>query len=152
MPTNHDGWMWDLTVPGNNDHDFYVAAGDGEGHATAGFAPVLVHNGGGGCGPFVNGDIFLHSFSTGSGNLDVAAQVSHDGPKLHLDDLMIFPQGTQGLGRAAMGPEAISSLLSQVSDMARQQGFDKIIITCTRFLKGGALRRPGTMTIDLGGK
>jgi large repetitive protein len=27
--------MWDLTVPGNNDHDFYVGA-----HATA----VLVHN------------------------------------------------------------------------------------------------------------
>jgi tRNA(Arg) A34 adenosine deaminase TadA len=35
VPADHDGWMWDLTVPGNNDHDFYVAAG-----ATA----VLVHN------------------------------------------------------------------------------------------------------------
>jgi hypothetical protein len=23
-PADHDGWMWDLTVPGNNDHDFYV--------------------------------------------------------------------------------------------------------------------------------
>ena len=23
-PKIHDGWMWDLTVPGNNDHDFYV--------------------------------------------------------------------------------------------------------------------------------
>jgi hypothetical protein len=23
-PKRHDGWMWDLTVPGNNDHDFYV--------------------------------------------------------------------------------------------------------------------------------
>jgi hypothetical protein len=34
-PKAHDGWMWDLTVPGNNDHDFYVAAG-----RTA----VLVHN------------------------------------------------------------------------------------------------------------
>jgi hypothetical protein len=22
-PQVHDGWMWDLTVPGNNDHDFY---------------------------------------------------------------------------------------------------------------------------------
>ena len=29
------GWMWDLTIPGNNDHDFYVVA-----HTT----PVLVHN------------------------------------------------------------------------------------------------------------
>jgi hypothetical protein len=34
-PRQRDGWMWDLTVPGNNDHDFYVdtAAAD-----------VLVHN------------------------------------------------------------------------------------------------------------
>jgi hypothetical protein len=24
-PKIHDGWMWDLTVPGDNDHDFYVA-------------------------------------------------------------------------------------------------------------------------------
>ena len=35
VPVVHDGWMWDLTVPGNNDHDFYVAVA-----ATA----VLVHN------------------------------------------------------------------------------------------------------------
>ena len=35
VPAAHDGWMWDLTVPGNNDHDFYVSVA-----ATA----VLVHN------------------------------------------------------------------------------------------------------------
>jgi hypothetical protein len=35
VPADHDGWMWDLTVPGNNDHDFYV-----ETASTA----VLVHN------------------------------------------------------------------------------------------------------------
>jgi hypothetical protein len=35
VPAVRDGWMWDLTVPGNNDHDFYVAVA-----ATA----VLVHN------------------------------------------------------------------------------------------------------------
>jgi hypothetical protein len=35
VPADHDGWMWDLTVPGNNDHDFYVVVA-----ATA----VLVHN------------------------------------------------------------------------------------------------------------
>jgi hypothetical protein len=35
VPAVHDGWMWDLTVPGDNDHDFYVAVA-----ATA----VLVHN------------------------------------------------------------------------------------------------------------
>src|ERR1700728_4045771 len=26
IPVQHDGWMWDLTVPGNNDHDFYVTS------------------------------------------------------------------------------------------------------------------------------
>jgi hypothetical protein len=40
IPAVHDGWMWDLTVPGNNDHDFYVVTG-----AT----PVLVHNSSPGC-------------------------------------------------------------------------------------------------------
>jgi hypothetical protein len=34
-PKQHDGWMWDLTVPGNGDHDFYVAVA-----ATS----ALVHN------------------------------------------------------------------------------------------------------------
>ena len=37
-PADHDGWMWDLTVPGNNDHDFYVVVDAGSGVA------VLVHN------------------------------------------------------------------------------------------------------------
>jgi RHS repeat-associated protein len=36
VPADHDGWMWDLTVPGNNDHDFYVVV-------TTTVA-VLVHN------------------------------------------------------------------------------------------------------------
>ena len=37
VPASHDGQMWDLTIPGNNDHDFYVIA-------QAGDVPVLVHN------------------------------------------------------------------------------------------------------------
>jgi hypothetical protein len=48
VPTDRDGWMWDLTVPGNNDHDFYVLpATDGADrtyHVEAGEVPVLVHN------------------------------------------------------------------------------------------------------------
>jgi len=50
-PKQHDGWMWDLTVPGNNDHDFYVIpngrSGDtissAPGAHSAG-EPILVHN------------------------------------------------------------------------------------------------------------
>jgi Pretoxin HINT domain len=38
IPATAAGWMWDLTVPGNGDHDFYIDV------ATA---AVLVHN----CGP-----------------------------------------------------------------------------------------------------
>jgi hypothetical protein len=52
VPANHDGWMWDLTIPGDNDHDFYVLAGNlgqpGNGqHAFGGAArvvPLLAHN------------------------------------------------------------------------------------------------------------
>jgi hypothetical protein len=36
-PKVHDGWMWDLTVPGNNDHDFYIAPAGGS-------TSILVHN------------------------------------------------------------------------------------------------------------
>jgi hypothetical protein len=48
-PADHDGWMWDLTVPGNNDHDFYVAAVQQLGYdvfytVPADAALVLVHN------------------------------------------------------------------------------------------------------------
>jgi hypothetical protein len=43
VPAVHDGWMWDLTVPGNNDHDFYVVVTP----TTA----VLVHN----CSPSGSG-------------------------------------------------------------------------------------------------
>ena len=35
IPRQARGWMWDLTIPGNNDHDFYI-------DTTA--ADVLVHN------------------------------------------------------------------------------------------------------------
>ena len=42
-PKVHDGWMWDLTVPGNNDHDFYVLPAQAT-VALTGMAPILVHN------------------------------------------------------------------------------------------------------------
>jgi hypothetical protein len=34
-PKQRDGWMWDLTVPGGGDHDFYI-------DTIA--ADILVHN------------------------------------------------------------------------------------------------------------
>jgi hypothetical protein len=51
---DHGGWMWDLTVPGNGDHDFYVlpvpTGSHRAHHVLARNTPVLVHNGGPGCG------------------------------------------------------------------------------------------------------
>jgi hypothetical protein len=49
VPARHDGWMWDLTIPGNNDHDFYVipslvTGGQHMYYVAAGGTPVLVHN------------------------------------------------------------------------------------------------------------
>ena len=29
IPEQRDGWMWDLTVPGNNDHDFCISGRSG---------------------------------------------------------------------------------------------------------------------------
>jgi len=49
-PKDHDGWMWDLTVPGNNDHDFYVLPEERDGGGAYyhvdehGVTAVLVHN------------------------------------------------------------------------------------------------------------
>jgi hypothetical protein len=47
-PKATTGWMWDLSIPGGNDHDFYVLPGDSEGayyHSDEhGVAAVLVHN------------------------------------------------------------------------------------------------------------
>lgn len=56
-PKVRDGWMWDLTIPGDGDHDFYVIPDSGSYHdaglrthyVEAGDTPVLVHNSG--CGP-----------------------------------------------------------------------------------------------------
>ena len=58
VPRQHDGWMWDLTIPG--DHDFYVfpatdveqtTDGNRYGYDVKGeFTPVLVHN----CNPVVD--------------------------------------------------------------------------------------------------
>jgi hypothetical protein len=49
VPAVHDGWMWDLTVPGNNDHDFYVGTALNAGVKPLDSFAVLVHNSD--CGP-----------------------------------------------------------------------------------------------------
>jgi hypothetical protein len=49
-PARQDGLMWDLTIPGDNDQDFYVVADasspvpSSHAHDEVGLTPVLVHN------------------------------------------------------------------------------------------------------------
>jgi hypothetical protein len=51
--TGRGDWMWDLTIPGNGDHDFYVLTGTGSDfpHSLAATA-VLVHNDDGPSSPY----------------------------------------------------------------------------------------------------
>jgi hypothetical protein len=66
-PKMHDGWMWDLTVPGNNDHDFYVVTP---------VADVLVHNANLPCanGATPPGDTTLYRFGNGPETTEGLAQ------------------------------------------------------------------------------
>jgi RHS repeat-associated protein len=66
-PRDSSGWMWDLTVPGNNDHDFYVVAS---------IADVLVHNANSPCanGETPPGDTTLYRFGSGPETTEGLAQ------------------------------------------------------------------------------
>jgi len=80
VPKQHDGWMWDLTVPGNNDHDFYVQAATTD---------VLVHNTNEprlcdltlGPGPYAKEGVALEEF----GNIDAPGvqELTNDAGNLH---------------------------------------------------------------------
>jgi hypothetical protein len=61
-PKVHEGWMWDLTIPGNNDHDFYVAA-----YGPVSTTFVLAHNDG--CLPGV-GDFPRKVVNSNMGHID----------------------------------------------------------------------------------
>jgi hypothetical protein len=74
--------MWDLTVPGNNDHDFYVVAalGDSGSHAEPAGLPILVHNDSLGCptgGVYTLRDEAGNVVRTGRTKNLAARQVAH---------------------------------------------------------------------------
>jgi hypothetical protein len=73
-PKVHDGWMWDLTIPGNYDHDFYVVA-----ESTS----MLVHNNSCINGPLYRGVWPTHPDYEAAQNGDaVPTGWGKDGPKL----------------------------------------------------------------------
>jgi len=80
--------MWDLTVPGNNDHDFYVVPEQSDGsaqhayYAVTGDTPVLVHNSGPGCGElWIHPDKIPHHYMrTSDEGIMHAKDFGVDGP------------------------------------------------------------------------
>jgi filamentous hemagglutinin len=81
--------MWDITVPGNNDHDFYVALGQ-RGSSTL---AVLVHNE---CGPAIvddgKWDYLFGWVKTGSHNAPRSAQNLSQLSRIGIQDT---PEGRQ---------------------------------------------------------
>ncbi len=117
IPAVHDGWMWDLTVPGNNDHDFYVAVA-----ATA----VLVHNCGDGTPGYSTrteraGDL-PGRYTQGQSTRDPASQWYHE--MLSNDDLLGSINNAdegEGIvvsqeGRIIGGNHRMDELLTRVGD------------------------------------
>ena len=72
--------MWDLTVPGNNDHDFYVTAGN--------TADILVHN-----------DSLCGVHGGESGSPDGPGIVEGPAPKKAYDMLQAVGEREGGIGK-----------------------------------------------------
>jgi len=99
---------------------------------------------------FVDGEIFSHAVTTGSGNLEMMAQARVSGSVLHLDDLMVFARTGTQLERVPMGTDAVVTLRNSVLAMAREQGFSRVEISYMRYFEGGAVRIPGQLAFDVG--
>ncbi|WP_030023424.1 hypothetical protein [Streptomyces monomycini] len=68
-----------------------------------------MHNAGK-CPDFIDGDNWYQSFDVSGRAVETMADVRVAGDTLHLDGLMIFPKGTDGLDRAPVGPDAIRQM------------------------------------------
>lgn len=80
------------------------------------------------------------------------ANVRAAGDTLHLDGLMVFPKGTQGLSRAPIGPDAIRQMKHSIAEQARSQGFSTVVLNYERHIPkpdGSVYKRPGSMTLDV---
>jgi hypothetical protein len=131
--------MYNLTV--DQLHTYYVLAGQ---------TPVLVHNSN--CSAFTDGDIWDGSFDVGGQTVETMATVRAAGDTVHLDGLMVFPKGTQGLSRAPIGPDAIRQMKHSIAEQARSQGYSTVVLNYERHIPkpdGSIFKRPGSMTLDV---
>jgi hypothetical protein len=102
VPAVHDGWMWDLTVPGNNDHDFYVVAGS---------TSVLVHNCGG-LMPDPNGAHAVTCECEGTGQNITYEQ---DAPSASQPTSQFTGHALQRLAQRGVSPEQAQSILDSAN-------------------------------------
>jgi Pretoxin HINT domain len=114
VPAAHDRWMWDLTVPGNNDHDFYVVTGD---------TPVLVHNSGPFCGT-----------PTGGKAGDELGDEEFHGSGYNLNEITQFVGGHTDAENPAMGRPSFQ----QIENVLRQAGPEQVgDQNAAQFVKNG---------------
>ncbi|MGW2849368.1 hypothetical protein, partial [Streptomyces sp. NPDC001274] len=93
-----------------------------------------------------------HHRRAADGQIGAPEDVRVAGNTVHLDGLMVFPKGTQGLSRAPIGPDAIRQMKRSVAEQARSQGFSTVVLNYERHIPkpdGSIYKRPGSMTLDV---
>jgi hypothetical protein len=130
-PKQHDGWMWDLTVPGNNDHDFYVEAAD---------VLVLVHNS---CGPeLLNGSGPVPGVIEVSGRAKSIGAFKNYFPKTGIEYVFDPETGAMAIGEPA---DYLDFRGSPHQQLARSIGANPNTVL------GGMMRRLPDGTFDFDG-
>jgi hypothetical protein len=80
------------------------------------------------------------------------ADVRTAGDTLHLDGLMVFPSGTQGLDRAPVGVDAIRQLRVIVAREANTQGYKTVQLAYERHIPkpdGTIYKRQAKLTLNV---
>jgi hypothetical protein len=66
---------------------------------------------------------------------------------------MVFPKGTDGLGRAPVGPDALNQMKRALATRAQTEGYRTVVLNFERHIPkpdGAIFKRPGSMTLDVG--
>ncbi len=91
------------------------------------------------------GDLLHRSFQTPQGEVEILAEIVVEDTAIHLDDVAIYPKGTD---RLELGLHEVLAIRNALANELRQQGFDRLRISGMRY--SGA--RPGklvNLVIDL---
>jgi len=92
-----------------------------------------------------NGNIFLHSYKSSSGPLDVIAEVVIKGRSIHLRDIAIFPRSDAVW---KLGHKEVVELRGRMIDEFRALGFDSLRVSGKR-ITGANPGKEVDVTIDL---